>query len=168
MHRTSPRIFWISSEASPPTLRAEAPCLSSLVSHHLRRGLADLHPRQQWNVSDTLNYGADGDVKLTESAVVAEYVDNAYPDSGPKIFPTAPLKLALVRLGTSSQCMSRSSPCCQEAGIILMLLLDLQVRLFVENFGAVSGSTFKLLGAETKAEVDAAKESFTKALKVSL
>ena len=50
-----------------------------------------------------LHYGADGDVKLTESAVVAEYVDNAYPDSGPKIFPTDPLKLALVRLGSSLQ-----------------------------------------------------------------
>ena len=42
------------------------------------------------------------------------------------------------------------------------------MRLFVENYNALSGSTFKLLGAETKAEVDAAKESFSKALKVSL
>ena len=49
-----------------------------------------------------------------------------------------------------------------------MLLLDMQVRLFVENYNALSSSAFKLLGAETKAEVAAAKETFTKALKVSL
>ena len=39
----------------------------------------------------------DGDVKLAESDVVAEYLDYKYADQGTKLFPTDPYKLALVR-----------------------------------------------------------------------
>ena len=173
MPKQSPRNFWISSIASPATLRAKALCLPSLVSHQRRKGLADHYARQLWDVLYPLHHGADGGVKLTESNVVSEYLDNAYPGSGPKMFPTDPTKLALVRFGrSSSQCMSRAYS--HNTGIILMLLLDLQVRLFAETFGAASGSIsvrgccLTMLGAQTKAELDAAKEGFTKALKVSL
>ena len=41
---------------------------------------------------------ADGDVKLAESNVVSEYLDTAYPESGTKLFPTDPVKLAKVSL----------------------------------------------------------------------
>lgn len=39
---------------------------------------------------------ADGVVKLTESAVVVEYLDTAYPDAGPKLFPKDARLLAKV------------------------------------------------------------------------
>ena len=35
-------------------------------------------------------------MKLTESAVVVEYLDTAYPDAGPKLFPTDAVLLAKV------------------------------------------------------------------------
>ena len=35
-------------------------------------------------------------MKLTESAVVVEYLDTAYPDAGPKLFPKDPVLLAKV------------------------------------------------------------------------
>lgn len=41
---------------------------------------------------------ADGDVKLTESHVVSEYLDAAYPQAGPKLFPTDAGLLAKVSL----------------------------------------------------------------------
>lgn len=41
---------------------------------------------------------ADGDVKLAESNVVSEYLDTAYPESGLKLFPRDPVKLAKVYL----------------------------------------------------------------------
>ena len=40
---------------------------------------------------------ADGDKHIVESNLVAEYLDYAYPDLGPKLFPTEPLKLFKVR-----------------------------------------------------------------------
>lgn len=41
---------------------------------------------------------ADGDVKLTESHVVSEYLDTAYPQAGPKLFPSDAAGLAKVIL----------------------------------------------------------------------
>jgi len=40
---------------------------------------------------------ADGDERIVESNLVAEYLDNTFPESGPKLFPTDPLKLFKVR-----------------------------------------------------------------------
>jgi hypothetical protein len=37
---------------------------------------------------------ADGDVKLTESHVISEYLDTAYPNAGPKLFPLDAKNLA--------------------------------------------------------------------------
>lgn len=40
---------------------------------------------------------ADGDNHIVESNLVAEYLDHTFPDLGPKVFPTEPLKLFKVR-----------------------------------------------------------------------
>ena len=40
---------------------------------------------------------ADGDQHIIESNLVAEYLDHTFPDLGPKLFPTEPLKLFKVR-----------------------------------------------------------------------
>lgn len=77
----------------------------------------------------------DGDVKLTESHVVSEYLDNAYPAAGSKLFPTEPQKLAKVRLF---------------------------VELFAAE---VQPNIFKFWKAESQEELDAAKEGFTYGLK---
>jgi len=39
----------------------------------------------------------DGDVRLNESAAIVEYLDDAYPDSGKRLFPGSARERALVR-----------------------------------------------------------------------
>ena len=56
---------------------------------------------------------ADGDVKLTESHVVSEYLDNAYPNAGSKLFPSDPHKLAKVQ----AQAKGSEIPICFQCSV---------------------------------------------------
>ncbi|DBB04187.1 hypothetical protein WJX77_003384 [Trebouxia sp. C0004] len=78
----------------------------------------------------------DGDKHIVESNLVAEYLDYAYPDLGPKLFPTEPLKLFKVRWF---------------------------VEMFSEKF---SSSLFKLLEANSASAAEEAKHVLDKGLKV--
>lgn len=137
---------------------------------------------------------ADGDVKLTESHVVSEYLDKAYSTTGPELFPADPHKLAKVEFHLRTQeCALKASKhvsplwilrhylgqsaCAWAscAGIMKFaaksslwkLILVSQVRLFVELFAAeVQPNIFKFWKAESQEELNAAKETFTYGLKV--
>ncbi|DBB07594.1 TPA: hypothetical protein ACH3X3_009034 [Trebouxia sp. C0006] len=52
----------------------------------------------------------DGDERIVESNLVAEYLDNTFPESGPKLFPTDPLKLFKVRCVGLWRCSLTSFP----------------------------------------------------------
>jgi len=119
--RTSHRNSSTCSAASLPTPRERAPYPPSSVSilhsrgpkHTLvntirRSGLVlilCLHSAaccrnrscgcERWH---KVSLFADGDVKLTESHVVSEYLDTAYPKAGPKLFPIDAKNLAKARL----------------------------------------------------------------------
>ena len=50
---------------------------------------------------------ADGNDTITESNLVAEYLDHKYADAGPKLFPTNALKLfKACTVGSSADCNS--------------------------------------------------------------
>ena len=57
---------------------------------------------------------ADGDKHIVESNLVAEYLDHAFPDLGPRIFPTEPLKLFKVRSVklTPQSCTQKDATTC--------------------------------------------------------
>ncbi|DBB07593.1 TPA: hypothetical protein ACH3X3_009034 [Trebouxia sp. C0006] len=79
----------------------------------------------------------DGDERIVESNLVAEYLDNTFPESGPKLFPTDPLKLFKVRWF---------------------------VEMFSDKF---SSSLFKLLEADSASAAEEAKQTLDKGLKVT-
>lgn len=78
----------------------------------------------------------DGDKHIVESNLVAEYLDHAFPNLGPRIFPTEPLKLFKVRWF---------------------------VEMFSDKF---SSSLFKLLEANSASAAEEAKHMLDKGLKV--
>ena len=59
-------------------------------------------PSDDHHVPKSHPYTAVGGIHLAESDVIVEYLDNAYPDSGTKLLPADPFKLALVRKNMSS------------------------------------------------------------------
>lgn len=78
----------------------------------------------------------DGDNVVVESNLVAEFLDNSYPESGPKLFPLSPVKLFKVRWF---------------------------VDTFSDKF---SGNLFKLLEAQSQSAAEEAKEKLDKGLQV--